>query len=505
MMRKLFFLLVFLLIIPVAQIESQQIPVQIQLPRINPNQTDRPVISLELLDKRIEVEKERNITIVVKNIGNKTAKEVIVDLYPSIFLSLSETRFVLRNITPNSSKSFVTKAKISKYASTPVEIWARLTYWDGEGNVYTDYVQLSIEPVIPGLPDIRIIPSGSSLSPDRVQKVSFRVMNLGGRAHNITIYLQIPGNMGAIIGQGMLKIDELERGESRELSVDVFVSPNAYGAFVMNAAISWQDYRNFTFYGAQSFGYKVMGEPIIGVITYSTYPDKVLPGDKRVRLVLVITNVGNYIARDLWVNLSLPNGMRPSFGGSNSFRIPALLPNSQVQASYQLDVDDEVKPGNYRVDVVTSGAGNTSIYLTVFGKADPCVLNVSSIPRASPGSRGVKLNVVVKNNGSADAEDTRLEVISPYLTGTTSVAVGNIPQNGSKSVIMEVDVSEYAPSGYIPLEFHITWSQDSRTISKVVTAQLSLEERRSNSYLYSIPIVLLVISLIVILRKRIRP
>ena len=504
MMRKPSLFLMFLLLTAFIPVESQQIPIQVQLPKINPNQTERPVISLELIDKRIEVEKERNITIMVKNIGNRKAKEVIMDLYPGLFLSLSETRFVIRDIAPNSSKEVVTRAKISKYASSPVEIWARLTYWDENGTIYTDYVQLSIEPVIPGLPDIRIVPSGSSLSPDRVQKVKFCVMNLGGRAHNITIYLQIPGNMGAIIGQGMLKIDELEKGATKELSVDVFVSPNVYGAFVMNAVISWQDYRNFTFYGAQSFGYRVMGEPKVGVITYTTYPDRVLPGDKGVKLVLVITNVGNYLARDLWVNLSLPNGIKPSFGGSDTFRIPALLPNSQVQVSYQLDVDEKLKPGNYRIDVITSGAGNTSIYVTVFGKADPYIVNVSSIPRASPGSRGVKLSVLIKNNGSADADDTRVEIISPYLTGTTSVAVGSIPQNGSKNVIMEVDVSSYAPSGSIPLEFHITWSQDSRTISKVITAPLSLEERSSNNYLYLIPFILMAALLIIPLRKRIK-
>lgn len=501
---RLPFLLLFLLLTSFIPVESQQIPVQIQLPKINPNQTERPVISLELLDKRIEVERERNITIMVKNIGSKKAKEVIMDLYPGLFLSLSETRFVVRDVAPNSSKEVVTKAKISKYASSPVEIWARLTYWDENGTIYTDYVQLSIEPVIPGLPDIRIVPSGSSLSPDSIQKVKFYVMNLGGRAHNITIYLQIPGNMGAIIGQGMLKVDELEKGERKELSVDVFVSPNVYGAFVMNAVISWQDYRNFTFYGTQSFGYKVMGEPKIGVITYTTYPDRVLPGDKGVKLVLVITNVGNYMAKDLWINLSLPDGVKPSFGGSDKFRIPALLPNSQVQVSYQLDFDEKLNPGNYRIDVVTSGAGNTSIYITVFGKADPYIVNVSSIPKASPGSRGVKLSVLMKNNGSADADDTKVEIISPYLTGTTSVAVGNIPQNGSKSVIMEVDISSYAPSGDIPLEFHITWSQDSRTISKVITAHLSLEEKSNSNYLYAIPLILMAALLIIFLRKRVK-
>ncbi len=484
-----------------AEPQSQNMPVVQQPPyylvtSAESGNQSRPVISLKLEVTRIPVEEERDLPVVVQNMGNATAEKAILDFYPGAMMVMeSDSRFVVKNLTPGDAKVVKLKVRISKYATGPVKLWVRMMYWDKNGTFYTDYVQLSVEPIIPGSPNILLVPSDQVVVPDKINILNFSVVNYGGDADNVTVKLVVPSQVGAIIGPNTEFAGEVKRGERENLSIQVYVFPGVYGALEVEAYISYRDFRGVPDTSVQTFGYRVRGSARIAVSTYYTNPTPVFPGDRYVRLVVVINNIGDYVARDVWVNLSLPKGMKPSFAGSCAIKVPVLPTDKPVELTYRIDLSDRLAPGIYRMKVMTDKAGNSSFYITVDEKAGFTVEGIFLSKRPTPGLRGEKIRIAVRNLGNATAKSVKVDLMSPFISGTTSVMLGDIPGGAEEFPVMEVDISKYAPQGNLTLEFHIEWNQDGRQLSEVVRKQIVVEREEGDF----IPMLLMACLVVVLL------
>ncbi len=220
-------------------------------------------------------------------------------------------------------------------------------------------------------------------------------------------------------------------------------------------------------------GVRASGKPEIEVMSVSTTPTSVFPGDYNVILTVMVTNVGNYVAKKVRLKLeTIPGSIEPSSAGSDEFLLPYLPPGESVPVTFRIDIRDSAKPGRYNLRLDT-GYGEALVPLEVETKARFKLVKLSTVRPARPGDKGVKLLIVVRNEERVTAEDVRVEIITPYLVGTTSAAIGDVPKGVNSSLILEVDVDPNSPP-IIPMDVKVSWKQGRRSLTQTIQAKLSL-------------------------------
>ncbi|RLI91292.1 MAG: hypothetical protein DRO65_01540 [Candidatus Altiarchaeales archaeon] len=98
--------------------------------------------------------------------------------------------------------------------------------------------------------------------------------------------------------------------------------------------------------------------------------------------------------------------------------------------------------------------------------------------KAYTGQRGYEIILEVENNSSSTAKDIRVEIYSPFLTGTTSTYIGTLSPSEKRLISFEVDVDDVAPVGVMPIEVKIKWVQEERSLTQYSTIYMVIEERK---------------------------
>ncbi len=455
-------------------------------------------------DKRVLTPGTQEIVdIMLRNEGNETAKSIRVSFIPSKDLAvLSASGVQLDELAPGEG------ADVSLLLSTPnvsyggLALTLQLSYLDENDRIKEQIIPLSFITQSPSTPLISIAPLDTELTVDEVNGLRLKIKNEGGQASDLVIKISLPSlELGSVVGEDYAYIDHLDRGESVIRNFSVYLSPKAYGAVQFLAQVSYKDGAGISHQGILSFGVRAVGRPQIEVAHVSTIPSPIYPGDLNVKLMVVITNVGNYVAKNLRVNLTPIEGvLKPSSPGSNTFIIPALPPNQAVDVTFLVDIDSLAKPGRYEASLV-SDLGNSTIPIQVYEKAKFKLMKLYIPGRPKPGDRGVKLTLVMKNEAKSTAKDVVIEIITPYLIGTTSLAIGDIPGMSNASAIVEVDIDRNAPIN-IPVDVKVSWKQEERSLYQTIHSSITLfkgSKPRWEGYIWMTLTTVIVIIIIAIL------
>ena len=416
------------------------------------------------------------VNIVLRNEGEETAKSVRVNFVPSKDLAiLSPSGVEIGDLEPGQGAEMTILVSTPNVSYGSLAMTLQVSYYDEHDRSREQMIPLSFITESPDTPLISVSPLDTELAVDEVNSIRVRVTNEGGTARDLVVKLALPSpELGAIVGEDYAYIERLDPGESVIREFSVYLSPQAYGAVQFLVHANYEDEAGIDHNDLLSFGVRAVGKPQIEVAHVSTVPSSIYPGDTNVKLVVVLTNVGNYVAKDLRVVLKpIPGVIKPSSPGTDAFLIPALPPNQAMDVTFLVDIDENAQPGRYEA-VLVSKLGNTTIPVQVDEKARFKLLKFSIPGRPKPGDRGVKLTVVIKNEARVTAKDVVLEVITPYLVGTTSLALGEVPPKSNASAIMEVDIDENAPEK-VPVDVKISWKQDGRSLYQTIHTEVKLE------------------------------
>lgn len=452
------------------------------------------------------------VTLKIKNDGSDVAKDLVVKVSPTT----NQLTLVGNNTF---SKSCLEVGEVLEipltlylepktYGSLP--IYVTLNYKDSRNASYQDSITIGLLSEEEPSPKMEISTKSNALSPNAVNKVVIALKNVGKKAAkdiSINLASQSP-QIAIIIGDGYAMKDRLEPDEVWEVEKQVFVQPNVYGGVPLYVQVNYEDELKNKFTYTTTIGFEVKGEPSITISSVYYVPSPVFPGDRLVRVKCVLVNNGNYTAQDVEVTLGrIGDLIYPSYAGSDRFKIPFMTVGGALSADFVINVSDEAEPGYYELPIKVKTKDEvyeTSLPLTIYEKANLTIDKIYFDREVAPGSRSVKLFLDVKNVGNSTAENTRISIISAYITGSTATVLGNLPGGGKRTVMMEVDVSERANPGALDLDVEITWNQEGRSLTKTIAVSVPIGEKNLSIYLWVALSLLIAILTMILLNKNMR-
>jgi hypothetical protein len=212
-------------------------------------------------------------------------------------------------------------------------------------------------------------------------------------------------------------------------------------------------------------------------------PDTAHPGDVNLQLSILITNVGDDVARH--VNATLYVGPPLIYGyyvnGTVSYATAVsqvagdMQPGSSYVLTYTLSVAPNAEEGVYKYslelnyesarelqEIDTTVAVNVPIW-----KGELHIQGVLTNPtKVYPDSNEVGVQVTIANSGQGTAKNVQLQLLlqqpfSPSSSGSDEIFIGNIPPGQTTNANFIIDVAENA-----------TYGQYSVTLDQAVGSQL---------------------------------
>jgi hypothetical protein len=198
-------------------------------------------------------------------------------------------------------------------------------------------------------------------------------------------------------------------------------------------------------------------------------PSTAHPGDTNVQLSIVLSNVGDDVARGVNATLFLGppliytyylNGIQYSATAVSKFA-GDIDAGRSFTLVYTVSVDSNAKEGIYRYTLLISYKSarelqqiNSNVMIDVpLWKGELHIQAVVTVPtKIYPGSKQVLLKVGIVNSGMGAAKDLQLQLaLKPPLTASSSssdrVYVGNIPAGQGAETDFIVDVASDAQFG----------------------------------------------------------
>lgn len=439
-----------------------------------------PLLSVKLPNGTLPYGLNSKLVASIVNLGDAAAVDVSVDAVPGAGVYVLEAaRVRVKRVEAGRSVDipFTVRAAPLEGSAT---ITFRLEYYDESGERYVDALQVSFN-VTRNDPSITLTPLNRTLHPNRVNRVVILIRNTGSaEARNVTVALtsQSP-EIGAVVGPSTVNVGSLEAGASAQVAFDVFVQPKVYGALQLIAAASYSSSDGRSFRDLYALGFEVHGDWELSIASAVTVPPVVFPGDKLVRLAVTLVNSGDYMARNVEVRFLGNEWVKPSAASGAEAFIP-YLPVGQAAILYFLaDVSESAPVGNHKLAVNASGR---LLYftVTVLEKASFSVRNVTSL-EVERGGRGYRLVYEIENTSNSTAEDVRVEMFSPFVTGTTSVYLGTLTSRERKLVTFEVNIDQSAPLGELPIDVRVSWTQETRGLSQYIRGSLRVKEPKGVS------------------------
>jgi len=421
------------------------------------------------------------VLMIVANNGSGVARSIRVEVNPqSPYLTVYGPNVFTRDILwVGEEWEIPLKLFVEAGAGRSLSVRITITYYDQFRAPLTAGLSIGFEVgELPG-PDIRLRALNESLRPNSMNLLTIQAENVGAEeAQNLTISFYSYAEFLSIIGTGEFEKSLLRPGERWNITLLIFVQPKVYGAVSLYAMTSYSDPRGATYTETGQIGLKVAGEGELAISKVVCFPPSVVPGDVYVMLMLVLTNVGDYVARDVELVLEpMPGVVEPSYAGAEEAMIPYLPVSYPVNVTFLVDVAEEARPGFYQLALNVSHDGLNYVLAVPFVIREKAVFNITEVklsPTPSPGSRGVKMMLKVVNISNVTAEQVRISIISAYISGVTSVLIGDLLGGESRVAVLEVDFSDTAPLEF-EVEIQVSWYQGERPSGLVSTLRLKLQ------------------------------
>jgi hypothetical protein len=218
------------------------------------------------------------------------------------------------------------------------------------------------------------------------------------------------------------------------------------------------------------------GVGVANVIVASVYwgsnpmnPSAARPGDANVQLSIVLSNVGDDVARGVNATLSIGPPLTYSyFTNGRQYSVTTISkvagdinPGMSFTVSYTVNVDPNAQEGiyGYNLQVTYNSArelqqitSNIMVDVPIW-KGDLVVQSIVTVPtKIYPDSKQVLLKVLIANTGQAAASDIQLQLVlkppfSASSSGSDRIYVGNIPPGQISEADFIVDVASDAQFG----------------------------------------------------------
>jgi hypothetical protein len=200
-----------------------------------------------------------------------------------------------------------------------------------------------------------------------------------------------------------------------------------------------------------------------------TSPTTAHPGDANVQLSIVLSNVGDDVARSVNATLSLGlpliynyylDGVEHSATAVSKFA-GDIGAGQSFTLSYTVSVDSNAKEGIYRYNLLLSYKSARELHQiqrnlmidVPLWKGELHIQGVLTVPtKIYPGSKQVLLKVGIVNSGMGVAKDLQLQLAlkHPFVASSSSsdrVYVGNMPAGGGTEADFIVDLADNAQFG----------------------------------------------------------
>ncbi len=198
-------------------------------------------------------------------------------------------------------------------------------------------------------------------------------------------------------------------------------------------------------------------------------PSTAHPGDVNAQISIVLSNVGDDVARGVNATLFLSPPLIYNFyqdgqqsSGSEISKIAGDMPAGQsFTVSYTVSVDPNAQEGIYHYDLQISYKSARELQqiskdVTIdvpLWKGELHVQNIVTLPiKIYPDSKQIVVKVWLVNSGRGAAKDVqlKLDLTPPFVessSGSDSIYVGNIPSGQSSEADFVVDVAADAKFG----------------------------------------------------------
>ena len=462
---------------------------------------EKPIIAISSNNLTAPPSKMVKIFLTVTNIGGAQAEDIVLDIVSGqgIFV-VNTSRMLIKRLSPKANATVNFDAIFQDVDSAVLNVKARWT--DIYGHEYFDTFNLAIQVKAPQKPVLDIETKTKILNPNKVNVIELIIKNTGNAAaYNVSLNLASPSpEIGSLIGTSHRKIPELLPGKNTTITYKVFVQPRVYGALQLPLQISYKDEWDKKYSNLMVLGFEIKGDWEISVVYVETYPYTIFPGDKLVQLKLTLTNSGDYLAKNIDIRFmgSKDGKIRPtSTEGAHVF-LPYLPVGNTAKVVFLADFSSELRPGNYDLYLNASGKP-VKFTVTVVEKASFNVYNNSPLTFYQ-GQKGVKLVLTIENAGHVKADNVRIELYSPFISGMTSTYVGTMDADEKRRLVFEIDVDELAPLGNIPIEVKIMWTQEKRETYQTLKIHALIKQPRLPLLAY-IAIIVFVMSLTVLVLK----
>jgi len=220
----------------------------------------------------------------------------------------------------------------------------------------------------------------------------------------------------------------------------------------------------------------VSGVGVANIIVASVYwgsnpmnPSAARPGDANVQLSIILSNVGDDVARGVNATLSIGPPLTYSYF-ANGAQYPVttiskvagdMNAGMSFTISYTVNIDPDAQEGIYRYNLqVTYNSARelqqvtSNIMIDVpIWKGDLHVQSIVTLPtKIYPDSKQVVLKVLIANTGNGAASDIQLQLVlkppfSASSSGSDRIYVGNIPPGQIGEADFIVDVASDAQFG----------------------------------------------------------
>ncbi|RLE96911.1 MAG: hypothetical protein DRJ96_05285 [Thermoprotei archaeon] len=465
-----------------------------------------PLLILRLLNSSLPVDEVALLAVEVANVGDSDALDLTIDLESGRGIYVVESsRARLNKVRAGGSAVLTFKVLASPVGRDVAVVTFRIKYYDEAGYEYVDSTSISIRALRPGEPCIVIRQLNRTLKPNEVNRVALEIRNEGeGAASNLTVTVTSQSlEIGAVIGPSTKTLGVLEPNESTVAVFEVFVQPRIYGALQLMAALSYRDEGGREHRQLMTLGYEVRGDWELSVASVATVPPAVFPGDEMVRVILTVVNSGDYMARNVELIFIGDEWIKPTTAAGARALLPYLPVGQAATLTFIVDVEEDAPIGNH--DLLLNASGRQLHFtLTVLEKAKFSVRNVTSL-KVESGGKGYRLVFEVENTSHAYAEDVRVELYSPFLTGSTSTYLGTLAPREKKLVVFEVDVDPATPPGPLKAELKVRWSQEGRSLSQYTSITLTVRAPKPiNTLLVATVLAAAVVALLYLKRGALR-
>lgn len=228
-------------------------------------------------------------------------------------------------------------------------------------------------------------------------------------------------------------------------------------------------------------------------------PSTAHPGDINAQISIVITNVGDDVARDVNATLFLgpPLAYTYTLGGVQYSSTVTSKTAGDMQAgssftlAYTVSVDPNAKQGIYRYDLHLSYKSarelqqiDNDIMVDVpLWNGELHVQSIATVPtKIYPDSKQVTLKVSIVNSGNGEAKDLQLQLVlkAPFnasSSGSDSFYVGIIPSGQASEADFVIDVASNAQFGQYEVILGILGAQNGGEIIPIGQVPLYVAEK----------------------------